>query len=67
MINIFKKLKKRKEEKERLKEEEKQELLALKLKIFSLEWKCDYLKEDISSTDLFLFELKEEIEKLKKN
>lgn len=44
-MNFFKKLKFKKEEKERLELEQKQLLLALNLKVFNLEWRLDELEK----------------------
>ncbi|WP_313570378.1 hypothetical protein [Comamonas terrigena] len=46
-MNFFKKLKFKKEEKERLELEQKQLLLALNLKVFNLEWRLDELQKQI--------------------
>ncbi|MEQ6437430.1 hypothetical protein V8Z74_20745 [Comamonas sp. w2-DMI] len=46
-MNFFKKLKFKKEEKERIELEQKQLLLALNLKVFNLEWRLDELEKQI--------------------
>ncbi|WP_416820639.1 hypothetical protein [Delftia tsuruhatensis] len=46
-MTFFKKLKFKKEEKERIELEQKQLLLALNLKIFNLEWRLDELQKQL--------------------
>ncbi|MDO9482342.1 MAG: hypothetical protein Q8S92_05950 [Hydrogenophaga sp.] len=46
-MNFFKKIKFKKEEKERLELEQKQLLLALNLKVFNLEWRLDELQKQL--------------------
>ncbi|MDP3926477.1 MAG: hypothetical protein Q8Q84_24390 [Hydrogenophaga sp.] len=47
-MNFFKKIKFKKEEKERLELEQKQLLLALNLKVFNLEWRLDELQKQLN-------------------
>lgn len=46
-MNLFKNLKFKKEEKERLELEQKQLLLSLNLKVFNLEWRLDELEKQL--------------------
>jgi hypothetical protein len=46
-MNLFKNLKFKKEEKERLELEQKQLLLSLNLKVFNLEWRLDEIEKEI--------------------
>lgn len=46
-MNLFKNLKFKREEKERLELEQKQLLLALNLKVFNLEWRLDELQKQL--------------------
>lgn len=50
-MNLFKNLKFKKEEKERLELEQKQLLLALNLKVFNLEWRLDELEKKGQKND----------------
>lgn len=46
-MNLFKNLKFKKDENERLELEQKQLLLALNLKVFNLEWRLDELEKQL--------------------
>lgn len=50
-MNFFKKLKFKKEEKERLELEQKQLILSLNLKVFNLEWRLDELEKKGKKND----------------